>query len=144
MYKKILVAVDGSVQSEQALEKAIAMAKLHDAYLFIAHVIDLRNFSSHAYNQQGVFTDSETKEMLEKYKNKAVQAGMKNVQTILSSGNPRVKLSRNLLSEYNIDLLITGSTGRNAFERMLIGSVAEACVRHAPCDVFTVKSGVGE
>ncbi|WP_246476519.1 universal stress protein [Salicibibacter cibi] len=143
MYKKILVAVDGSVQSEQALEKAIAMAKLHDTHLFIAHVIDLRNFSTHAYNRQGILTDAETKEILEKYKNKAVQAGLKNVQTILSSGNPRVQLSRNLLSEYNIDLLVTGSTGRNAFERMLIGSVAEACVRHAPCDVFTVKTGEG-
>ncbi|SDJ06400.1 universal stress protein [Natribacillus halophilus] len=142
MYKKILVAVDGSVQSEQALEKAIAMANLHDAHLFIAHVIDLRNFSTHAYNQQGMFTDSETKELLENHENTAVQAGLKNVQTILSTGNPRVKLSRDLLSEYNIDLLVTGSTGRNAFERMLIGSVAEACVRHAPCDVFTVKDGI--
>ncbi|WP_160112581.1 universal stress protein [Salicibibacter kimchii] len=144
MYQKILVAVDGSVQSEQALDKAIKLAKLHDASLTLAHVIDLRNFSTQEFTPQSLYDDAEKKatKMLEEYEEKARRGGIKEVQIVLKSGNPRTQLSGKLLTENNIDLLMTGSTGRNAFERMLIGSVAEACVRHAPCDVVTVKDGV--
>ena len=37
-----------------------------------------------------------------------------------------------------------GTHGRTGFSRMLMGSVAEAVVRHAPCPVVTVKEGVRE
>ncbi|QQK79090.1 universal stress protein [Salicibibacter cibi] len=144
MYKKILVAVDGSVQSEQALDKAIQLAKLHGASLTIAHVVDIRNFYTQDYTPQSLYDETEKKaeQMLKEYKEKAGDEGLKDVETLLRSGNPRNQLTGKLLTENDVDLLVTGSTGRNAFERMLIGSVAEACVRHASCDVVTVRSAL--
>ncbi len=40
-------------------------------------------------------------------------------------------------------LLVVGARGRAAFPGMLLGSVAEYCVRHGPCPVVVVRTGVG-
>ena len=37
------------------------------------------------------------------------------------------------------DLIVMGTHGRTGFGRLLIGSVAEHVVRHAPCPVLTIK-----
>ena len=44
----------------------------------------------------------------------------------------------------NAEFIVMGTHGRTGFSRMLMGSVAEAVVRHAPCPVVTVKEGVRE
>ncbi len=41
----------------------------------------------------------------------------------------------------DIDLIVTGTRGRRGVSRVLIGSVAEEIVRHAPCPVLTVRPG---
>lgn len=41
--------------------------------------------------------------------------------------------------EQNIDLLVLGSHGRGPIAHLLLGSVAEKVVRHAPCPVLTVR-----
>jgi nucleotide-binding universal stress UspA family protein len=38
------------------------------------------------------------------------------------------------------DLLVVGSHGRSGFSRMVLGSVAMACVNHAPCPVVVVRA----
>lgn len=40
-----------------------------------------------------------------------------------------------------VDLVVIASSGRTGLSRLLIGSVAERVVRHAPCAVLTVKNG---
>lgn len=39
------------------------------------------------------------------------------------------------------DLIIIGSHGYNAWERLLLGSISDSVVRHAPCSVLVVRSG---
>jgi nucleotide-binding universal stress UspA family protein len=39
------------------------------------------------------------------------------------------------------DLLVVGTRGMGGFERLLLGSVAEQCVRHAACSVLVVRDG---
>ena len=39
------------------------------------------------------------------------------------------------------DLLVVGARGRAAFPGMLLGSVAEYCVRNGPCPVVVVRAG---
>jgi nucleotide-binding universal stress UspA family protein len=39
------------------------------------------------------------------------------------------------------DLLVVGTRGRGGFERLLLGSVAEQCIRHAACSVLVVRTG---
>jgi nucleotide-binding universal stress UspA family protein len=39
------------------------------------------------------------------------------------------------------DLLVVGTRGLGGFERLLLGSVAEQCIRHAACSVLVVRTG---
>ncbi|SDJ26665.1 universal stress protein [Natribacillus halophilus] len=143
MYKQILVAFDGSEPAEQALTKAIDLAKHYDASLLIGHVIDTRNFpqAASAYPQT-LWSEmkEDAEQMLARCREKADASGLENVQTVIQSGNPRVEMPKKLTSDYSVDLLIVGESGRNTVERMVIGSVTEACMRRAPCDVLTVKN----
>lgn len=143
MYKNILVAVDGSEPSDQALTKAIDLANHHNAALVINHVIDARSFPVMAGSHQQELWNQYNKtaeDLLEKSKRKAEASGLEQVQTVLRNGNPRFEIPEKITEEYNIDLLIVGESGRNAAERMIIGSITEACMRRSPCDVLTVKN----
>jgi nucleotide-binding universal stress UspA family protein len=46
----------------------------------------------------------------------------------------------NVATQLQVDLIVMGSHGRNGLSRLLMGSVAEAVVRQAPCPVLTVKA----
>ncbi|QDI91430.1 universal stress protein [Salicibibacter halophilus] len=145
MYENILVAVDGSEQSDEALKTAIHFAKHHNSVLLITHVLDTRNFDFPViagYVRRELW-DQYTKaaeDLLETSKENAEAAGLEQVQTILKKGSPRYEIPETLTKEYDIDLLMVGERGRNATERMIVGSVAEACMRRSPCDVLTVKN----
>lgn len=44
--------------------------------------------------------------------------------------------------EWHADLIIVGSHGYSRWERLLLGSVSDSVVHHAPCSVFVVRSTV--
>ena len=65
---------------------------------------------------------------------------MTNVETRLEFGPPKLLIPKNLANELDVDLIMCGASGLNAVERFMIGSVSEAIVRHAPCDVLVVRT----
>lgn len=140
-YSNILVAVDGSDESKKALEKAISVAKKATAKLYIAHVVDTRTFATVEQYDRSIVTRAEdyAKEMLAGYKAKAEEAGVEAV-AVLDFGSPKVKISKDLARKYDIDLIVTGATGLNAVERLLIGSVSEYIIRHTKCNVLIVRN----
>ena len=146
MYKHILVVVDGSEPSEQALQKAIHTVDQYGASLLIGHVIDTRSFPKASPYGDNLWKElkESADELLEKSKKQAESFGLKDVRTVLESGNPRVVIPRKLIDKHSVDLLIIGGSGRNTVERMLVGSVTEASVRRSPCDVLTVKIAADE
>ena len=78
--------------------------------------------------------------MLEEHQEEAKQAGVEQVTTVLEFGSPRQKIPKEIAKKYDIDLILTGATGLNAVERVMLGSVSEAITRTAPCDVLIVRS----
>ena len=64
--------------------------------------------------------------------------GSWNVET--ASGNPADAIVR-LAQERGADLIVMGTHGRTGLQHVLLGSVAEKVVRHAPCPVLTVRHG---
>ena len=42
-------------------------------------------------------------------------------------------------AELKVDVIVVGSHGRGAIARILLGSVSEQVVRHAPCPVLVVR-----
>ncbi|ESU30891.1 universal stress protein UspA [Bacillus sp. 17376] len=141
-YKNILVAVDGSKQAAWAFKKAIEIAKRNDASLVMTHIIDLRTFATvEAYDR--TISERATKfatELMESYKQQAIEAGIKDVDYDIDYGSPKVKIAKDVAKKYNADLIICGATGMNAVERFFIGSVSEHITRYASCDVLVVRT----
>lgn len=56
----------------------------------------------------------------------------------IASAHPSIEICK-VARDANASLIILGSHGRTGMLRRLLGSVAEATVRHAPCSVFVVR-----
>ncbi len=142
-YKSIVVAVDGSKEAEYAFKKAIDVAKRNDeTKLNLVNVIDTRSFAAiEAYDRTiAERAQSFSEELLDGYKKQAEEAGVKNVNVIIEYGSPKAIITKELSKVVEADLIVCGATGLNAVERFLIGSVSEAIVRSAKCDVLVVRT----
>ena len=141
-YKNILIAVDGSHEAEWAFNKAVEVAKRNNATLTIVNVIDSRTYTSYeVYDAQ--FTEKSkgfAEKLLDGYKQVAHDAGVENVVTRLEFGSPKALIPKKLAEDVNADLIMCGTSGLNAVERFIVGSVSEAIVRHAVCDVLVVRT----
>src|SRR5690606_18523843 len=140
-YSNILVAVDGSKESEVAFKKGAAAAVRNNATLHLAHIIDNRSFGSiEAYDRTiADRTMKNSEELLAKYKQEAEAAGVENVNVIIEYGVPKVAIPKELAPKLNVDVIVCGATGLNAAERFIMGSVSERIVRTAKCDVLVVR-----
>jgi len=140
-YSNILVAVDGSKEAELAFKKGAAAAARNNATLHLAHIIDNRSFGSiEAYDRTiADRTKKTSQELLAKYKEEALAAGVKDVNVIIEYGVPKVAIPKELAPKLNIDVIVCGATGLNAAERFIMGSVSERIVRTAKCDVLVVR-----
>lgn len=143
-YTHILVAVDGSDESELAFKKAVNVAKRNQAKLFLAHIIDTRAFQSiSAFDDELANQATElAKQTLADLAEQAKRSGVATVTEIVEYGAPKGILAKQLPDELGIDLIMVGATGLNAVERLLIGSVSEYIIRHAHCDVLVVRTGL--
>ncbi|MBB5148072.1 MULTISPECIES: universal stress protein [Ureibacillus] len=142
-YKSIVVAVDGSKEAEYAFKKATEIAKQNeDAKLNLVNVIDTRSFAAIEAYDRSIAEKAQafSEELLEGYKKKAEEAGVKNVNVIIEYGSPKTIITKELSKLVDADLIVCGATGLNAVERFLIGSVSEAIVRSAKCDVLVVRT----
>jgi nucleotide-binding universal stress UspA family protein len=141
-YQNILVAIDGSIEAERAFKKAIEISIRNNAKILLVHVIDTRSFAAIEAVDRIIIerTDQYAEELLQKYQKQALDAGVTQVQYQVHYGSPKIKIPKDIAKKQNIDLILCGATGMNAFERFLIGSVSEHIIRYAPCDVLVIRS----
>lgn len=140
-YKNIIVAVDGSKESEAALARAIEVAKRNEAVLNIVNIIDTRLFASiEAHNQEKLEKDARqfSTSLLESYDD-AATAGIEKIELIIEAGSPRTVITKQIAPRIGADLIICGATGVTGTERLLLGSVSENIVRTSPCDTLVVR-----
>lgn len=138
---RILVPVDFSDCSLEALECAVQAAKEFAASVTILHVIEPASYGldftlSHAGDVQ------KTKAALEKRLGDlaALLRGQGlSAQSQLQSGAPGDAILNDARA-VGADLIVMGTHGRRGFSHLVSGSVAEAVLRQAPCLVLTVKS----
>ena len=55
-------------------------------------------------------------------------------------GSPKTVITKEIAKSVEADLIICGATGHTPVERYLIGSVSEAIVRSAKCDVLVIRT----
>ena len=136
-----MVAVDGSHEAELAFEKGVNVALRNNSRLTIAHVIDTRALQSVSTFDAEVYEElqEDAKKLMDQYAEKAKEAGVANVVTIVEMGNPKTLLATDIPEEQKVDLIMVGATGLNAFERLLVGSSSEYILRHAKGDLLVVR-----
>ena len=142
-YKSIVVAVDGSKEAEYAFRKSIDVTKRNEgSTLNLVNVIDTRSFAAiEAYDRSiAERAQQHSEELLNGYKAQAEAEGVENVNLVIEYGSPKNIITKELSNLVEADLIICGATGLNAVERFLIGSVSEAIVRSAKCDVLVIRT----
>ena len=137
-YKNILVAIDGSYESELAFEKGVSVALRN---LLLTHVVDTRALQSVATFDAYIYEklEQEAHSVLDDYENQARERGLEKVRQIIEFGNPKPLLATEIPEREHVDLIMLGATGLNAFERLLIGSSSEYILRHAKVDLLVVR-----
>ena len=140
-YKKILIGIDGSVESAAAFDKAVAVAKRNDAELLLVNVIDLRSFQSISTYDTMVAEDTirGAEQLIADFADDARAAGVTKIKTIVEFGSPKVMMATTIPKQEQVDLIMIGATGLSYIERLFIGSVAQYIVTHATCDTLIIR-----
>ena len=140
---KILVAVDFSENSARALDAAIAYASKFGAHIELVHAFESplpAIYFPGVTSPEVEFLNAArnaAKAMLEGDQKRVQSAGIE-VRTHLAEV-PAAAAITQLAEEIAADLLVVGTHGHTGLSRVLMGSVAERTVRHAPCSVLVVK-----
>jgi nucleotide-binding universal stress UspA family protein len=141
-FHRIMCPVDFSAGSKEALRVAADLAREHDATLVLVHVWSPAQLTmGDGYLAPPVIQDmldGETAQ-LAKSKAEAQQLGVKEVATRLITGVPWHEIVSAARTDGAIDLIVIGTHGRTGLAHVLLGSVAEKVVRHAPCPVLVVR-----
>lgn len=128
LYKKILLATDGSEQNKKAVTHAIEQAKISGAELHAVYVLDMK-------------TDYEPKSYLStdlsNVENIAKKEGI-NVKKWIVKGHPAEEILK-LAKEKAADLIVMGSLGRSGIEKILLGNVADKVIRNSSIPVLIVR-----
>lgn len=138
-YKSIIVAVDGSKEAEYAFRKSIEITyRNQGSQLNIVNIIDSRYMGPLDKEFAGQVKE-QSQQILDRYKARATAARLENVTTIIEYGSPKTVITKEIAKLVKADLIICGATGHTPVERFLIGSVSEAIVRSATCDVLVIR-----
>lgn len=147
MFKKILVAVDGSKTSLKALDKAIDLQKLMpDAEIFILCVYkhhSLFEASLSIGRPENIDIPDKAlsdyaKVVVNHAKDLAREHGATKVRGFVKSGRPS-KVIIKFAQDKDADLIVVGTRGTHSdTDGMLLGSVSHRVASHAKCPVLVV------
>src|ERR1022692_4480167 len=141
----VLYATDFSATSESAFPYATAICRRFGGTLHIAHVLSDTNLllmtGGVDYVSVGTIYEDTHNLAQEKIQQLALRLGKIPHRTYVRHGQVWTNLS-GIVVENRIDLIVVGTHGRTGLGKLLLGSVAEDILRHAPCPVLTVGPGV--
>ncbi len=146
MINKILVPIDFSDYSKNALKYAADFARIFKAKIFLIYVIEPVIYpADFSIGQVTIPTpdvdmNARAQSELDNLAKSFVESSLE-VETIIKSGKPFVEINETA-SEKDIDLIIIASHGHTGVEHLLFGSTAEKVVRKAPCPVLTIREPV--
>jgi nucleotide-binding universal stress UspA family protein len=140
IFKKILVATDGSANSLAAAEEAIKIARSMGSSVYAIYVVDTSVLSSASLGEGESFIYNSLKDEGKKAVDqiRSMASGVQ-VETQVIEGKPTSAIT-DFASKNGIDLIVVGSQGKSKIEALLLGSVADRVLRTATCPVLVVKN----
>ena len=158
MFKRILIPIDGSKTSQQALKRGLAFAAEQGAALRLLHVHEV-SVLSEMYAAQAASAGSSlapnvkalekfeadlekrSQTLLEQATAMATKAGVAKVDGKMINAGMR-KAARLIVDDatkWKADLIVMGTHGRSGFDHMVFGSVAEGVMRSASVPVLLIR-----
>lgn len=139
MYKRILLAVDGSENSLRATDEAIKIAGLiPDCKIEVVYVVDFSKTKSEVLHAQG-------KEALAYARRKKIAPVEEKIKVEhisyrvhLLHGYPGPTII-DYANKEKVDLVVIGSRGLNALQEMVLGSVSHKVMKRVNCPALVVK-----
>ena len=151
MFKRILVALDGSATSNRGLTIALGLAKEQLSELIALHVVDATGAVRNVGVEYGLPTYYDA--MLDDVR-KGGRKILSKAEAIAAKGDQSLKpvlvetqtesVAHTILAQarkLGADLIVMGTHGRRGFSRLLMGSDAEGVLREARVPVLLVHGG---
>ena len=143
----IVVGVDGSDESKEALAWAAEQARLTGAKLRAVHAWSIPALAMPSMSLEPASFPST--DDIDAFKESAQRALDDETSAVVPEGSG-IEVEKVLVQEFpaqalvqeseKAQLLVVGSRGHGGFKGMLLGSVSQHCVHHAKCPVVIVRS----
>lgn len=137
MPKTILFPTDFSTASDAALEHAATLAKSSGGSLLILHVEEPPLAYGGGELYYGI-PEPDSERILKMLEDVRPKDSSVPFTHRLTMGDPAGEIVR-IAGEERVDMIVLGTHGRTGVTRLLMGSVAEAVVRRAPCPVLVYR-----
>ena len=142
MYGRVLLPLDRSAVSEQAVPHALAQARRFGAELILLRVLEpltnVRGLSDKDLDEMSAFSLRRAQEYLDDLVARC-ECEEISVRTATVEGRPHEKILQ--YAEANdVDLIVICTRGRSGFSRWLMGGVADRVVRGARVPVLLVRA----
>lgn len=142
---RVVVGIDGSAQADRALREAAHQAVLRHAELDVVHVwsppVGVGSLGAVATPSDMEASETVARQLLDARVEAVVgrlDQRPSRVERILVADHSPARLL--IETAKGADLLVVGSRGRGGFAGLLLGSVSQQCVHHAPCPVLVVHA----
>lgn len=140
-FQRILIAVDDDPIAAHAADVGLELARSLGAAVALIHTID----PSLIYSPEGGIAADELAAQAARDGTRLMAAFRARLPTGVSAlefivqGNPGTEIVK-AARTWPAEVVVIGSHGRRGLTRALVGSVAEAVMRHAPCPVLVVRA----
>lgn len=151
---KLLVPIDGSKASINALKKAIEIAKKHEFSVTLLTVVEENHIPGYGRNQNfwhqvdgSIITVGVEHEVVSKLEERAAElldqitsafdfSGIELEKTVVT-GEPSIEIL-DLAKNEKFDLIVMGNRGMSKIKRFFTGSVTQRVIAEAPCPVLSI------
>ena len=135
--ERLLVATDGSEQSEGAVRETINLAKVCSSKIYAISVIEAN--AEFMASAPGFFEKYE-KQMRQHLESVKARASKENIdcEIIIHEGEEPFRYIVDEAAGKHVEMILMGRYGRTGLNRLLMGSVTAKTIGHSPCKVMVV------
>ncbi|MEZ5306991.1 MAG: universal stress protein [Pyrinomonadaceae bacterium] len=150
---KVLLAIDGTPQSDSALSMVSSLNVGQISELRVFTVIDMALPMAHDIYTGMIVNTVEIEKAAKEGAKKSLDDAVAKLREAIGDdvaitsdmavGSPESRIVEEA-EEMKADLIVVGSHGYNRWERLLLGSVSDSVIHHAPCSVMVVRDATSE
>jgi len=140
MYKKLLLATDGSENARRAADEAMILTKAFSSHVILVYIISnppsqprmvQANFDVHSLLEEDA--KSRIKDIIDIFEKESLPYTLK-----VAIGDPAAEIIK-IAEKENVNVIIIGSRGLSTIKGVFLGSVSQKVTHHATCPVMIVK-----